>query len=167
MENVAPVLTLTDTPSTQLAAKTERALTSLRASTREERPAPPENRREASRRRWIGSPGCSCLSVSFGAELLFDRHRRPEIVIFESEIADEAAARAMESLDPLTEQMELEQRIAEVLRNLPQLHVSILTPRHIAGLSLQEIARTLDIRPAKKYLFCALAQCRGQIDAPS
>jgi RNA polymerase sigma-70 factor (ECF subfamily) len=95
--------------------------------------------------------------------VVHDRQRRPEIIVFNSDLAAEAADREMPRRDLATEYVELEQRLQAVLTALPDLQASILLLRFLQGMSHAEVAQSLAISPhtVKKYLFRSMTQLRS------
>jgi RNA polymerase sigma factor (sigma-70 family) len=100
------------------------------------------------------------------SNLIYEQRQRAkrEVVTFDSRLMEHASERTSDpmALEP-GEKLNMERQLESMLKQLPPLYAAILVMKKRDGLSLQEIAKELDIsvHTVKKYLFRAVAQCRA------
>jgi RNA polymerase sigma factor (sigma-70 family) len=99
-------------------------------------------------------------------ELAQDVRRSP--ITFDSSLVEHRDQQDLDSnATELLDRLDTHQQIKAILAKLRPLDAAILVYRHYAGLSITEIAETLEIsaHTAKKYLHRSISTCRRCINA--
>ena len=112
----------------------------------------------------VRAPQAYLFRIASNLVYEFRMRERRDVVTFDSRMVESAAERVSDpaAMEP-GERINMERQLESVLAQLPPLYAAILVMKKRDGLSLQEIASTLDIsiHTVKKYLFRAVAQARA------